>query len=115
EVVGRKAPVLSKTTSLVDVTGLKDNRYLFPEPTPAPVTAIPIPVNPPPATVASTKVKISPLVTWPLPAFAVTVFWIAVPEVKLLPTTSKIVAVVAAESIIIVPLLDWEFVTYKFG
>lgn len=115
EVVGRKAPVLSNTTSLFAVFGFNDNKYLFPEPVPAPVTAIPIPVNPPPAVVESVRLRISPLVTCPLPALAVTVFRMAVPEVKLLPRTSKIVAVVAAESIIIVPLFDWLLVTTKFG
>ncbi len=95
--------------------GLRLKRYLLPEPDPEPVTAIPRPVNPPPAMVASVRFKTFPLVTCPLPALAVTVLLMAVPEVKELPMTWKMVAVVAAESMVMVPLLDWELVTMRFG
>src|SRR3989344_7010366 len=115
EVVGRNAPLLSNTTSLLAVLGFKDNKYLLPEPVPTPVTVMPIPVKPPPAVVESVKARISPLDTWPLPALAVMVLPIAVPDVRDVPVTEKIVSVVALESMLKVPAPVWELVTDKFG
>lgn len=114
EVVGRKAPALSKTTSLL-APGFICKRYLLPLPAPAPVTLMPIPVYPPPPVVASVSVICSPVVICPLPALAVIVLPMAVPEVSDAPVTWKIVWVVALESILMVPLLPWLLVTDRFG
>jgi len=104
--VGLKAPLESNTTSLLP-PGFRESNVFSPEPTPAPVTFISSALYPPPATVESTKSITCPLLTCPLPAFAVNSCLIRVPEVSALSRTVKMFPVASVELIKNVPSFCW--------
>ncbi len=105
-VVGRRAPVESKTTSLFP-PGLRERRVFEPEPTPEPVILISKALYPPPATVLSTRSMIWPDETCPLPALAVKTWWMRVPEVMLESLTEKTSPVATEELMAKVPSFCW--------
>ncbi len=103
EVVGRKAPVESKTTCWF-APGFKTSTFLAPVPVPEPETFISNPEYPPPPKVLSVTAITCPLLSWPLPALAVRLLPIKVPLVMAVSVTEKIVPVGVVEVIEEVPL-----------
>lgn len=102
EVVGRKAPVESKTTWFVP--GFNTNTFLAPVPVPEPEMLISSPEYPPPPEVLSVTAITCPLLSWPLPALAVRLLPMRVPLVMAVSVTEKIVPVGVVELMEEVPL-----------